>query len=289
VRLEAAQVLLKSGSVSEVEYEGPLSVASTSDGVLVTQSARVGIDGPPPICRLTIPNGATVDLRLATGGLTVRTFQGTLRARVQSGGVSVEQSEGRFRVVALNGRVAFERVGGEINILASNGSVMAHQTTGGLQAVSNGGAMQFDDIGGPLVARTSTGSIDASNLRGTARLSTHSGAVRVSGVCAQLTVRTHTGDIGVDCSIAAHTTLETHKGNLDLKLGSLTNAHIEAKVGQGVVRAERIAPLPGSSRRILRSTLGLGQFRLRVTSGTGVINVEGPPPGERASRLKAGA
>jgi hypothetical protein len=75
----------------------------------------------------------------------------------------------------------------------------------------------------------------------------------------------------------AHTTVETHKGSLYLKLGAYTNAQIEARVGQGMVRAERLNPLPGSSRRTLRSTLGQGQARLRLTSGLGVINVAGPP------------
>jgi putative adhesin len=282
VRLEGAHLLLRGGFLADVQAEGPMSIESAPDGVLVTGHARV--DGPPPMCRLEIPYGATVDLQIATGGLTVRDFRGTLRARVQSGGVSVEQSEGRFRVVVPNGRVEFERVRGDIDILASNGTVAARQTRGGLQAVSSGGAMEIENIDGPVVARTTNGSIDASDLRGTARLSTRTGPVRVSGVCGQLTVRTQSGDVTLDCSIVAHTSLETYKGNLDVKLGPQTNAHLEAKVAQGVVRAERIAPLPGSSRRTLRSTVGLGQSRLRLASGLGVINVAGPPRVARVPR-----
>jgi DUF4097 and DUF4098 domain-containing protein YvlB len=217
----------------------------------------------------------------------VRNFRGTVLARVESGGVSVEQSEGRFRVVVPSGKVDFERVRGEIDILTSNGSVTARKTHGGLQTASTGGAMEFEDINGPIVARTTNGSIDASDLRGTARLSTRTGEVRVSGTCGPLTVRTQSGDVSLDCSIVAHTTLETHKGNLALKLGPQTNAHIEARVGQGMVRAERIAPLPGSSRRSLRTTLGLGQARLRLTSGLGLINLSGPPLAPRPKRVAA--
>jgi hypothetical protein len=285
VRLEAAQLLLKSGSLTEVQAEGPMTVESAPDGMLITQRLRV--EGPPPICRLEVPEGATVDLQLATGGLTLRDFRGTLRARVVSGGVSVKQSEGRFRVVASHGRVDFERVRGEIDVVTSNGAVTARKTRGGLQAVSVGGAIEFEDIDGPVVARTTNGSIDASDLRATARLSTRTGAVRVSGVCGQLTVRTQSGDVTLDCSIVAHTSVETYKGNLDLMLGPQTNAHVEAKVGRGVVRAERVSPLPGSSRRTLRSTLGLGQSRLRLASELGVINVTGPPPVARTPRATA--
>ncbi len=285
VRLDSAQLLIRSGSFPETWIDGPIKLEHGPDGILVTQ--RFHVPGPPPICRLEVPEGLTIDLQLASGGLTVRNFRGTLLARVQSGGVSVEQSEGRFRVVVPSGKVDFERVRGEIDILTSNGSVTARQTHGGLQTVSTGGAMEFEDIDGPIVARTTNGSIDARGLLGTARLSTRTGEVRISGTCGPLTVRTQSGDVSLDGSIVAHTTLETHKGNLALKLGSQTSAHIEARVGQGMVRSERIAPLPGSSRRTLRSTLGLGQARLRLTSGLGVINVSGPPIVARPKRAAA--
>jgi hypothetical protein len=285
VRLSSAQLLIRSGSYPHIQIEGPIKLEQGPDGVLVTE--RFQVPGPPPICRLEVPEGLTIDLKLESGGLTVRNFRGTLLARVQNGGVSVEQSEGRFRVVVPGGRVDFEHVRGEIDILTGNGSVAARQTHGGLQTVSTGGAMEFEDIDGPIVARTTNGSIQASDLRGTARLSTRTGEVRVSGTCGPLTVRTQGGDVSLDGSVVAHTTLETHKGNLYLKLGPQTNAHIEARVSQGMVRAERLAPLPGSSRRTLRTTLGLGQSRLRLTSDLGVINVSGPPLAPRPQRAAA--
>ncbi len=285
VRLTSAQLLIRSGTFLETHIEGPITLEYGPDGALVTE--RFHFSGPPPIYRLEVPEGMTIDLQLASGGLTVRNFRGTLLARVQNGSVSVEQSEGRFRVVVPSGRVDFDRVRGEIDILTSNGSVAARRTHGGLQTVSTGGAMEFEDIEGPIVARTTYGSIDASDLRGTARLSTRTGEVRVSGTCGPLTVRTQGGDVSLNGSIVAHTTLETHKGNLYLKLGPQTNAHIEASVGQGMVRSERIHPLPGSSRRTLRSTLGQGQSRLRLTSGLGVINLAGPPLEPRPKRAAA--
>jgi|SRR5579859_880897 len=282
IRLTSAHLLLRGGFVTDVEAEGPVTVENVADGVLITEAVR--LQGPPPMCRLEIPNGATVDLELGTGGLTVREFRGTLRVRVENGGVSVEHSEGKFRVVVSTGRVDFNHVNGDIDILASYGPVTARQTGGGLQAVNTGGTLELEDVDGPVVARTLSGSIDATNLRGTARLSTRSGAVRVSASAGQLTVRTQSGDVALEGSVVAHTSIESYKGNLDVKLGADTNAHLEARVNQGVVRADRIAPLPGSSRRMLRTTVGLGQSRLRLSSGLGVINVIGPPRVARVLR-----
>jgi hypothetical protein len=268
IRLEVAHlVLLGGGSLADVQVEAPFVAEMTPDGVLIserTESVEGLKGGPLPICRLAIPEGATLDVQLASGGLTVREFQGKLRARVIGGGVSVERSAGTFRVVVPGGRTRFENVRGEIDILTSSGAVSARWVQGPLQAVSSGGSMEFQDIDGSLAARTTNGRIDASDLRGAARISTRTGAVRVFGACGQLTVRTHSGDIDVDCSIVDHTTLETYKGRVDLKLGPETNVHLEATVGKGVVRAERISPQPSTNRHTLRSTVGLGESRIRL-------------------------
>jgi DUF4097 and DUF4098 domain-containing protein YvlB len=272
--VEAAQLLLMGGSARDVQAEAPINIEHTPGGVLVTVAH---VDGLPPSCRLDIPDGAIVDLELGSGGLTVHKFRGTLRARVQKGGVSVKECEGTFRVVVPDGKVAFDRVNGDIDVFSASGSVTVQRTKGGLQAVSNSGDMEFEAIVGPIAARTLNGRIDAADLHGTARLSTRTGAIRVSGECGQLTVRTLSGDVELDCSVVAHTTLDTVKGNLDLKLGPLTNARLEAKVGQGMVRTERISPLPGSNRRNLRGTLGRGEARLQASSRVGVIHVVGPP------------
>lgn len=289
IRLEVAHLELHGGgSMADLQVEAPFGAATTPDGVLISERPESveGLQGkPPPICRLAIPEGASVDVQLATGGLTVRDFQGKLRARVLSGGVSVERSAGTFRVVVPGGRSHFENVRGEIDILTSSGPVSARWVDGPIQAVSTGGSMEFQDIDGSLAARTINGRIDASDLRGAARISTRTGAVRVFSACGQLTVRTHSGDIDVDCSIVDHTTLETYKGHVDLKLGPETNVHLEATVGKGVVRTERISPQPGTNRHTLRSTVGLGESRLRLASVSGRITVAGPPPAVRLPLL----
>src|SRR5437870_3932373 len=129
VRLEAAHLLLRSGFRADAQADGPISVESTLDGLLITALGRG--DGPPPMCRLEVPEGATVDLQIGRGGLTVRDFRGTLRARIENGGVSVAQSECEFRVVVPIGRADFERVRGDIDILTSNDTVRARETRGG--------------------------------------------------------------------------------------------------------------------------------------------------------------
>src|SRR5260370_2790953 len=96
VRLDSAQLLIRSGSFPETWIDGPIKLEHGPDGILVTQ--RFHVPGPPPICRLEVPDRLTLDLQLASGGLTVRNFPGTLLARGHAGGASAVQSQGRVRV-----------------------------------------------------------------------------------------------------------------------------------------------------------------------------------------------
>jgi DUF4097 and DUF4098 domain-containing protein YvlB len=111
-----------------------------------------------------------------------------------------------------------------------------------------------------------------------ARFSTRTGAVRVSSAYRQLTIRTQSGDISLSGSIIDHTTIETSRGSVEVRLGPKTDARIEASARQGVVRSERIALAPGSGRRKVRSLVGNGRARLRLETGMGVVEIAGPLP-----------
>ena len=129
---------------------------------------------------------------------------------------------------------------------------------------------------GPLVVRSTTGSIEALHLTGVGRLTTRTGAVHVKGAERQITVRTQSGDITLDQSVVDHTTIDTFKGRVEVRLGDESDTRIDASAQRGLVRTERIALAPGSNRRLARGTIGAGRARLRITTGMGVIEITGP-------------
>jgi DUF4097 and DUF4098 domain-containing protein YvlB len=279
VRLVGAQLELTSGTRTDVLAEGAANVAHESDKIVITEKPTQR--EPHPTCRVEVPRGAVVEVASEFGNVAVFNFHGTLRARLQHGATQLNHLDGRFRIVSGNGPVVLEHMRGGIDILTSRGNITASQIDGDLQAVSDSGNIELEDIGGPLVARTTTGGITARELNGTARLSTRTGAIVVTGASRQLTVRTQSGDITLDASIVDHTTLESHKGSVEVRLGRSTDARIEASARQGVVRTERLSLLAGSGRRTVRSSMGDGRARLKVETGMGLIEITGPRPAVR--------
>jgi DUF4097 and DUF4098 domain-containing protein YvlB len=274
VNLAGARLVLTSSSRTDVAADGRVTVTDTPDGIVVSE--RLPADELEPMCRLDVPAGTTVDARIESGDLRVFNFQGTLRARLGTGSARIDHVDGRFRVLTDRGSVVFEHVRGGIDVLTNSATVSAREIEGEVQAVSQSGNLEFETIKGPIVARSTTGSIEATDLTGMARLSTRTGAVNVSSAYRQLTIRTQTGDVSLNGSIVDHTTVETVRGRVEVRLGPATDARIEAAARQGVVRSERIALAPGSGRRRVRSLVGNGRARLKLETGMGVVEIAGP-------------
>jgi DUF4097 and DUF4098 domain-containing protein YvlB len=274
VNLVGAKLILKSSARTDVQADGRVSLSECPDGIVIDE--RLPADELEPICHVEVPVGTSVSAQLTRGDLSVFKFQGTLRARLGLGNAMIDQSKGRFRVVADIGSVTFDEVHGGLDVLTNTGSITVREIDGEVQAVSQAGDLEFETVAGPLTARTTTGGIQATELLGMARLSTRSGAVKVTGAYRQLTIRTQTGDVSLNGSIVDHTTVETSRGSVEVKLGPATDARIEAAARQGVVRSERIALAPGSGRRRVRSLIGTGRARLKLETGMGVVEIAGP-------------
>src|SRR5207248_11361745 len=116
-------------------------------------------------------------------------------------------------------------------------------------------------------------------------ISTRTGAIRVSAPRGPLTLRTQSGDITLEGGIDHHTTVESFKGRLDVRLGKSSDTRIEASARQGVVRTQRIIREAGSGRRSVRSVIGSGTARLRLDTGMGVVEIAGPPRDACRQRL----
>jgi hypothetical protein len=101
--------------------------------------------------------------------------------------------------------------------------------------------------------------------------------VTVADVRDKLNVRTVLGDVDFDSAVVAHTTIETDKGRLHVRLGPDSDARIEALTRTGLVRTDRLALIQApANRHAARALLGRGEARMRLVARRGVIELTGP-------------
>jgi DUF4097 and DUF4098 domain-containing protein YvlB len=69
------------------------------------------------------PKGATLDLRVHNGGISVRGFNGTVKAHAHNGGIALNKSSGTLSAEAQNGGVSIKDCGGDVNANVQNGGL----------------------------------------------------------------------------------------------------------------------------------------------------------------------
>jgi DUF4097 and DUF4098 domain-containing protein YvlB len=91
---------------------------------------NVTIRGPEPgahsigtVLLVRAPKGATLDLSVHNGGISVRKFQGTVKAHARNGGIAFTKSTGTLTAEARNGGVSIKDCSGDVNADVQNGGL----------------------------------------------------------------------------------------------------------------------------------------------------------------------
>ncbi len=91
------------------------------------------------------PRGATLDLSVHNGGISLNKVDGNITAHALNGGISLKQSTGKINVEAQNGGVSIKDCGGDVTASVQNGglSIQLGQTWNGagLDAKSHNGGL----------------------------------------------------------------------------------------------------------------------------------------------------
>jgi DUF4097 and DUF4098 domain-containing protein YvlB len=69
------------------------------------------------------PKGATLDLTANNGGISVRSFNGTVKAHTHNGGIALKESTGTLSAEAQNGGISIKDCSGDVNANVQNGGL----------------------------------------------------------------------------------------------------------------------------------------------------------------------
>jgi DUF4097 and DUF4098 domain-containing protein YvlB len=116
---------------------------------------RITVDGPEgsnnddvawsSVLLVFAPRGATLDLSVHNGGISLNKVDGNITAHALNGGISLKQTTGKINVEAQNGGVSIKDCGGDVTATVQNGglSIQLGQTWNGtgLDAKSHNGGL----------------------------------------------------------------------------------------------------------------------------------------------------
>ncbi len=228
-----------------------------------------------------VPSGVEVAVYLAVGegrardlgaGLTFRTGSGRVDVANVTGPVDVDTGSGAVRISEVRGHVDTETGSGEIALRRISGGEVTAETGSGRIALEeiSGSSLRVDTGSGRISGRA----LAVEELS----LDTGSGRIEVDGLeAARISCDTGSGSVhlGLTADIE-RLVVDTGSGGVTVEVPSDFGATMELSSGSGSVSVD----VPGrdaavAERRYFRGSVGDGEGRVMIETGSGGITVRG--------------
>lgn len=208
---------------------------------------------------IRVPAGRDVAVHQAVGSVTVRNVDGRLLVDTHSAAVDVTGTRGSLVVDVGSGDVDVRDVEGQLVLDTGSGSVRLEGSAGDEALIDTG-----------------SGSVTATGV--TARdltIDTGSGDVTVEQVTAdRLELDTGSGSVTVGLvSDVSNLTVDTGSGSVTIRAPADLGAQIEVETGSGGIETDFPMTLTRRSENGLSGTLGDGEGRIVIDTGSGDVRL----------------
>src|SRR6266542_1935569 len=191
---------VKVAEQTRIEYaDGRLEVRAPKLSTLFGRTGSVDVT-------ITLPSGSR--LQGETGSGEIRLDQaGAVNLRSASGDVTVDHADGGAEITASNGAVNIRRIDGPATVKNSNGATWIGEVTGELRVNGANGGVTVDRAHAGVTAKTANGSVRIGEVTsGAVTLETAAGSLEVgihTGTAAWLDLNTVAGRIRNELAAAA--------------------------------------------------------------------------------------
>lgn len=246
-----------SSSTLRVRDDGTLD-GKAGDGRMVTLSGGGGLAAAADIV-VRVPRGKRVSIYWGLGTGEVENVDGDLLVHGAALDVSARAVKGSLRVEVGSGDVSVAGAGGATWIRTGSGGVTLRDVRGdGLEVGTGSGTIDVDGVEtSRLELQTGSGDVRASRVRAP-RASVGTGSGRV--------------DLALDGD-AEDLTLETGSGDVSLAVPGAFGATVHFETGSGDIDSDVPITIRSRDRHEIDGTIGDGNGRLSVETGSGAITI----------------
>lgn len=279
IEMHSGSVRVTGWSRNEVQVTGNLArgddrmeLEGRGRTVEVRVAGRRGRAGPANL-EIRVPAGSTVQVMAGSAPVNVSGVTGAVEVESASGPVRVHASSRRVEVVAQSGPVTVDGQTGTLEVTAMSGPVRVNANVRqrvSIEALS--GPVDLLGSVGEAQVHAVSGNVRVTNATGRVEIEAVSGNVSVTGSRLRGNVESVSGNLVVAGSLGGALTLESHGGNVELRLPSGTNAHVDVETFSGGLRSD-FGGGSGDSRRERRVTIGRGGPRVTINTFSGDVRL----------------
>jgi lia operon protein LiaG len=206
---------------------------------------------------ISVPAGKRVGVYLGVGEVEVRNVDGALEIDVASAPVTSRDTRGDLSIDTGSGSVDVTNAGGDVSIDTGSGAV----TVSGV-------------IGGSLLVDTGSGGVTGGDVQvREMNIDTGSGRINLDRVTAPIVrLDTGSGSVSVDLMVDVEDLyIDTGSGSVTVMIPDDLGADLAIETGSGGIDFEMPVTVRRFNRSELYGSVGDGQGRIRVDTGSGSV------------------
>ncbi|HEU4882034.1 MAG TPA: DUF4097 family beta strand repeat-containing protein [Longimicrobium sp.] len=282
IQIGGGSVRVTGWSRNEVQVTGTLSrdddrVELDGGGrtVDVRVASRRGGRGGSATLEIRVPAGSTLAVTAGSAPITVNGITGNVEAESASGPVTVNGNGRHVEVMAQSGPVTIQGQAETLDVTAMSGPVRVtanvrqratiEALSGPVDLLGSVGEAEVNAVSGPVRVTSATGRVEIEAV---------SGNVTLNGTRLRGSVQSVSGGIVVGGSVGGALSLESHGGDVEMRVPSGTSAEVEVETFSGGLRSDfGNGSGSGSHGRKRHVTIGRGGPTVSITTFSGDVKL----------------
>lgn len=279
IHLDGGSVRVTGWARNEVQVTGTLAspderlhLGGGGRSVDVRVAGRRGGRGGHGNLEVHVPAGSRVEVMAGSGPIHASGLTGSVEAVSQSGPVTVQGRLRRVEVVAQSGPVTIEGEAGTVDVTSMSGPVRVRADVQRAEIEALSGPVELLGSVGEAHVNAVSGPVRVANATGRVEIDAVSGNVVLNGTGLRGNVQSVAGGILVAGTLGGALTLESHGGDVELRLPAGADAQVQVSTFSGNLRSDFGAgrESAGGDRRV---AIGRGGPTVSITTFSGNVKL----------------
>jgi DUF4097 and DUF4098 domain-containing protein YvlB len=209
--------------------------------------------------KIEVPHDTDVDASVASGGMTIDSVRGPVKASSASGYLHVYSVERDTQVSAASGSIDVANIGGILRVNSASGDIVLTNVKGDLKVNAASGSIRVSNPGDRVDASSASGSIQVDGAKNDLKVHAISGSVNVTG----------------DPSASRYWELKSVSGSVDIRVPTNASFLLTAETTSGNIRTNLPVILEEQGKHSLRAHIGSSSGRIEVHTVSGGVDLQG--------------
>jgi DUF4097 and DUF4098 domain-containing protein YvlB len=209
--------------------------------------------------KIEVPHDTEIDASVASGGMTIDSVRGPVKANSASGYLHVYTVERDAQISAASGSIEASGIGGILRVNSASGDIVLANVKGDLKVNAASGSIRVTNPGDRVDASSASGSIEVAGAKNDLKVHAVSGSVNVTG----------------DPSASRYWELKSVSGSIDIHVPTNASFLLTAETTSGAIRTNIPVILEEQGKHSLRAHIGSSSGRIEVHTVSGGVELQG--------------